>query len=432
MAEVSRSLPAVLAATLLAAAIGCAGDEPADACADLETALAGASSGTTVRLGACRVEGAFTVPAGVTLAGAGPEATVVGGTVVLSAGAALEDLAVETERGTGVTVASGSARIAGVTLTGPITEANASDVPSSPDPASTATHGIVVDSAGSAAAPVVLDDVRVRGFASFGLLAVDSVVEWSTGSASDNLGVGIGVDGGSIELVGLEVCRTLSGLRTVPAYGVVLTGSVEATTSVVTVCDTQGVGVLSHDARAVHSDFTGAGNSEPALWAQRGGRLEINGSGTLLSDNGVAGVVLAGTAEALVRDARIDGTRLTSILVEDLGNIDVGDAIQVVLDGPTTGVRIENVTLTDNARAGLVFDLPDGATVADSTVGALTVTASGDSLGAVAQTDSGPIPGGTWDARVTRAGATATNDAAFTGALDVVGIIGPMYLPPTR
>ena len=47
-------------------------------------------------------------------------------------------------------------------------------------------------------------------------------------------------------------------------------------------------------------------------------------------------------------------------------------------------------------------------------------------LGAVAQ-GSTVVPG--WDAAVTREGATVTNDPAFAGVLDPVGVVSPTDLP---
>lgn len=433
MAVVRKSLRLVLVA-ILAVAAGCGGDDENAACADLTGALAGARAGDEVRLGACRVEGSFTVPAGVTLAGAAMDASTVAGSVTLEDGAALADLAVHAERGTAIEVRGGSARLTRVDVTGPITPENADTIPPTADPTMTATHGIVLDGAGTEAAPVTLEDVRVSGFAAFGVLAVDSVVEWTSGSASDNLGVGIAADGGSIRLVDVEACRTLSGLRTLPAYGVMLTGG-EATTSNLSSCDNRGIGVVQDSATVVHSDLVASGNSEPAVWAQRGGRLELAGTGTVVSDNGGAGIVVARTPDVLIRDAQIDATRITRRLVDDgaLRNVDIGDGIQVVLDGPTSGIRIEDVVLDGNARAGILFDLPDGGSVDDATLGAVTVVATDTTAyGVIAQTPSAPVPSGAWDASVTREGVAVMNDAAFAGGLDVVGIIGPMYLPPTR
>src|SRR5687767_8145336 len=61
----------VIAATFaLLASAACGTEELCDA-GDLAAALAAAGSGDTVSIGACAIEGTFTVPAGVTLEGRG-------------------------------------------------------------------------------------------------------------------------------------------------------------------------------------------------------------------------------------------------------------------------------------------------------------------------------------------------------------------------
>ena len=68
----TRWVPAALALGLFA--VGCQGEQddgPFCSAAALAEALAAASAGETVRVGACRLAGSFTVPAGVTLAGEG-------------------------------------------------------------------------------------------------------------------------------------------------------------------------------------------------------------------------------------------------------------------------------------------------------------------------------------------------------------------------
>ena len=421
MVPQSRFLPvALIAAALLGA---CGGDGDSNACGDLGGALGSAAAGDEVRLGACRVNGGFEVPEGVRLVGTGPEASIVEGSLVVRSGASVTGLAVEAAVGTAVTLA-GTSSLSNVRVSGPVTAANATSIPAAPDPAATATHGVLIENA-----TATLDEVTVVGFASFGVLAIESDVTISDSSASENLGVGIAARGGTITLDGVEVCRTMSGLRPLPAYGVLLVGGVDATTVGLDACENEGLGVLSDGSRAVHSDLVATSNAESAVWAQRGGELEISGTGTLLADNGVAAIVGVMTEDLTVMDASIERTRLTTRLVEGLGNIDTGDGIQLVVDS-TAQIRLDAVTATGNERAGVVLDLPDGGTVTDTAIGAVTVAGSGGALGVVAQTPSGPIPSGTWDTSVVRDGATSANDASFAGGLDVVGIIGPMYLPP--
>ena len=409
----------------IAAVSACGDDAGGDACGDLAGALAGASAGDEVRIGTCRVAGTFEVGAGVRLVGAGTDASIVDGALVVRDGAVVSDLALEASVGTAIAM-HGSSSLARVRLNGPVTASSATSVPVMPDPATTATHGVLIDGAG----PVTLEDVTASGFAQFGVLAIESDVTIVDSAVSENLGVGIAARGGTITLDGVEVCRTMSGIRPLPAYGVLLMGGVSATTVGLDVCENEGLGVLSDGSNAVHSDLVATSNSESAVWAQRGGQLEVSGTGTLLADNGVAAVVSVLTEDVTVMDAQIERTRLTTRLVEGLGNVDTGDGIQLVVD-TTAQIRIDAVTADGNERAGVVLDLPAGETIGDGAIGTVTVTGgAGAALGVVAQTPSGPIPSGAWDTSVVRDAVTAANDASFAGGLDIVGIIGPMYLPP--
>ncbi len=54
------------------------------------------------------------------------------------------------------------------------------------------------------------------------------------------------------------------------------------------------------------------------------------------------------------------------------------------------------------------------------------MSGSGAEYGAIAQ--HGTVPA-MWDASVTRSATLAVNDAAFSGVLDTVGIVGPSDLP---
>ncbi|MBW2463664.1 MAG: hypothetical protein JRH11_18580, partial [Deltaproteobacteria bacterium] len=56
---------------------------------------------------------------------------------------------------------------------------------------------------------------------------------------------------------------------------------------------------------------------------------------------------------------------------------------------------------------------------------------TGDQLGAIAQGPDGLIDTGAWDTTVTRLGSTAINDEAIADKLSVLGIVGPMFLPPS-
>jgi len=87
---------------------------------------------------------------------------------------------------------------------------------------------------------------------------------------------------------------------------------------------------------------------------------------------------------------------------------------------------VSDLVLSANERVGLLLELGGGSTSSVSVAG-VSVDGTGSAFGAVAQ--NGTLEAG-WDSGVTRAGDTALNDAAFAGALDVAGAVGPPCLPP--
>jgi len=426
MADVRSAVVSLLAPALALGLTACGDDAAGVPCDSLAAELAAAAPGETVRVGACRAAGDLSVPDGVTLAGAGADATVVEGSVTLGDGAALESLSVRPAAGAAVSASGGTVRLDAVRLAGSVTPENATEVPPMPSSDAYPTHGLFLDST-----MATLTDVSVSGFAGFGVLALDSDLSWSGGSASANLAVGLMTVGGRADLDGVELCRTLQGVQPLPAYAAVFSAGTEVTTTGVTACDNEGFGILQDDADVAHVDLVGSGNSEPALWAQRSPSFELTGDATVLSGNRIAGVVLVQTPMATIRDAQIDDGELARRIITGLGDVEAGDGIHVVAD-TTASTRIQNVSLTGNQRVGVLIDLGDGGTVDPATLADLTVEATGEAYGVIAQTPTGPIPSGGWDDSVTRLGDAVANDPAFTGRLDVVGIVGPMYLPPVE
>ena len=111
-------------------------------------------------------------------------------------------------------------------------------------------------------------------------------------------------------------------------------------------------------------------------------------------------------------------------IVQETRSVEVGDGIQLV--GTTQAVTLEDITLSGNARVGVLVDL-DGGTMDSFSMAGVSVDGVDDALGAIAQ--GGTLSAG-WDDGVTRQGATAANDAAFSDVLDVVSIVDPSDLPP--
>jgi hypothetical protein len=141
------------------------------------------------------------------------------------------------------------------------------------------------------------------------------------------------------------------------------------------------------------------------------------------ADGGVG--LLAVNVESLtIEGGDLLDTALLSILTPT-GGIPSGEGIQVVRDtdgtAPPLDVRLVNVRLIDNGRAGLLLDAASGP-VGRVELTSVTASATGTGLGAVAQNTT--LPSG-WDSGVTRTGAALANDPSFPGALAVQGIMMP-------
>jgi hypothetical protein len=454
----TAALPALV---LLAAATCNETTEPGTCDAEaLAASLAGAVAGDTVRVGACRLAGSFTVPAGVALVGegagqttlvsagrrpvliveAGSPATRVAdlavesssnaGVLVRGSGAAtVERLAVRAERGMAV-AADGVATLTlrELELSGTIDEGNATTVLATAmpdgtvrvDPAVWPTHGLVLSEVGTA----TLEQVRATGFAAVGALLVESTTTWTGGGAPGNLGTGVLVHGGSADLARVDVSRSLQGVLVLPAYGAVFAEGATVETRDMLASQSEGYALLHSNATGRHIDLTARDNGDAAVWVQgSASRLELTGAGTVISGNRFAGVVIHDAAEATVSDARIDGSRLATRIFGTTGSVLVGDGIQVAsADGPVT---VRNVALSGNERVGLLVELA-GATGEALTIDGVTVDGTGTQNGAVAQGGT-PDPG--WDSGVTRTGATEANDAAPLSRFSIAGRVAADRMP---
>lgn len=403
--------------------------------------------GSTVEVGACRVDGHFVVPAGVTLHGAGPAMTTLtgSGTVLqLAAGATVDGLAVQNGSGHGIVALDGgtvtirhvtvtstharaaigilnatSATLSDVTVTGPVTPANAVDVAYPPTSTGTALYGIVLSNVASA----MLDHVNATGFAAGGVATAASTVTWNDGSASGNLGVGVWIDGGRATLARITIDGTLRGFRGVPSFGFASGNGAEVATTALTVTNTESGFGLIHDGGAItHMGLVASGHPAGAVIAQRTASFTLGGA-TNLHDNRFAGLIAIEAGGLHVSDTTVSGTRTALSTSPPFGALRVGDGLQIV--HPMPGTVLTGVTAMDNDRAGLLIDNGGVATDVFS-IASLSVAASGTAFGCVMQNGT-PLAG--WDMNVTRTGVAAVNDAMFTGGQDVVGIIAPTDLP---
>ncbi len=402
-----------------------------------------ASPGATVELGDCAVMGRFDVAPGVTLAGTGPSSAIVGtdrgpvlqldttgGTsivrglrVVGSGHIALElagtgraeitDVVVEVpSAGVGVT-AQGLAALAlrDVEVDGPATTPTiAGTVPNDPDAMRYATHGLAL----FAVADLSLERVDVRRFQEIAALIVDSTTTWTEGDVTECVGAGIVISGGDAALVDVRVHDLLESMMgLVVSIGLTTTRGALVRTERLEVASNPQFGVLQDGGEVDHEDPSIHDNGDVGLWAQAAEHLSIGGVGAELVGNHVAGLVLSSSEDVTVRDAVIDATTQGLTAVGTGGGVDAGDGIHIV--GACTGVTLDSITLSGNARVQIVADL--GATLAtELTLTDVRVDGSGAQLGLVTQ--NGAVPMG-WDTGVTRLGATVANDVAFAGTLAV-------------
>ncbi len=438
------------AAAVLSLACGCS-SELCDA-GELASALAAAHPGDTVTVGACRVTGSFTVPAGVSVVGQGPSTVLVasadhtallltGGTpatrvaslAVESAGGrlaiygrgpgdiTLQDVSVTVTRGVGVGIEeTANVTLTRTTLRGPVTPENVAGVPRPPTPATTGTHGLVLVRAGTA----TITDTSVRGFAIMGAELVSTTTTWTRGDADANLSTGIFVVGGSATFESASLSSTLAGVVLTPPYGGVGADGARIVTRSTSISGNNGVGFLhAADVMAEHHDVTASDNTQGGLWVQNVAGFALDGATSTLRGNGFAAIMLVRSPGVTISDASIESTRSVTRMIGALGSVSVGDGVQML--GSHAGTLISGVRLVGNQRVGVLLDL-EGGMLDSMPCSDVTVDGMGTSLGAVMQNGTS-LPG--WDTGITRAGATLANDPAFSGMLGVAGVVTPTDLP---
>jgi hypothetical protein len=417
---------------------------------DAKSLNAAMMKGGIVEVGECTVSGSLDVPAGVTLRGRSQERSIILGSMgqaavlvhadgaatriadlkvesrgpagVLARGTgelALSDVSVQTAIGIGVGIENvETLDLSALVIAGPVTSANAVSIPNGVTPSESGTHGLVLLNIGKG----TLENVSISGFASIGALIVDSTVTWQTGSASDNLALGLDVDGGDATLKSLSICRTLQGGLLLPSFAAVFTSSASVSADGLQICDGQGYGALIDGGSGVFTNFSATGNGNAALWAQDTNRLEVAGQ---LRDNRFAGIVLVDARSTLVHDATIDSTRKLTHIFHDGGMpVEVGDGVQIVRSGDSTTLR--DVTMNGNQRTGVLVEL-GGGTAMPQTFDHVTVTVSDGTQHAVVAQDGSTPPG--WDDGVMRVGTNEVLDQSVAGRLNFVQAVGPCDMP---
>lgn len=457
----------------------------------LSAALAAASPGEVVEVGGCRLVGSFVVPAGVTLRGSanetvlvsdGPTAIVVeledgarlealhveahGRAGVVTRGdATLSDVSIDAIHGLGVYARGGEVALTRVSIVGPVTEANAGEgrwirvaaTPSDATECPTATcecdegaigsadREVCVDGLWRTWAPTIglyasgatltLEEVSIAGLAEVGLIAERSSLGWTAGSVRDVIGTGVLLRGGDATITDVTIERVVSGLRGVPSYGLISTDGNDLTTERLAIAGGERFGLLSLEATGAHSALSVRDHGDVGVWVAASTRFELGGE-SVIAESGFAGVVVSESSGVTLDGAIVESTATVRRSVGTFGLQEIGDGVQ--LTGSYDAVRLANLTIRGNERAGLLVDAAPGVSFE-----AVTVDAAGAAFGALAggrDVARGVLtvasPAG-WDSGITRTGAAVANDATATGELDLIvtspdvagalGIIAPMY-----
>ena len=307
--------------------------------AGLSSALSAAKPGSCVVLSSQTYTGNFKVPAGVTLVSARDgRATIVGASasspaieLAGGAGSLLQGLDVLRSAGVGIAVRGGAAKLSDVNVEG----------------AKSAALAILCGGAEclNDAHVVILDGVHLKKSA-MGMWVSGARVTMNGGECTDHASDGLAASAGIV---------AQSGAR------LELTG--------VAVERNQGVGILidgQGGTTGVLRDMIVSNNSERGIWAQKltgtlaAPSLRIEGN-TVIEANRIVGLGAAESHGIIFVGGKINGTTSAPV-VTDLGQTEqVGDGLG--LFSGSGDVRIENVSLTANARASGLIDSGTGVII---------------------------------------------------------------------
>lgn len=442
----SNRLALVAALASLSWATACSGGQN---CGDgaLAAALAGATAGQTVELGACTVSGSFTVPAGVTLRGQGAASSRIvssGLGLVLQAGATVDGLRVDHAAAHGI-VASGvasvtirnvevhstygraaigladvdTATLEHVVVTGPVVDETAAQMlPAHPTATDACLYGVVI----LRVAHATLGDVSASGFAAGGVVSSSSALAWTGGHVAGNVLLGAWIDAGSATLTDVTIDGTLRGFGISPPFGLAIGNGADVHTDGVSVTDThQGFGILQDTGDADHVGLFCSGHVGGGIVVQHSASMRV-GPGSTIVDNSFAGVVAIEASGVAIESTMIANTALATRLLSSWGSAMIGDGVELVRPADVT--TLTDVALVGSGRVGLLADLGGGDASLVSTTG--VTTSETMQYGCVLQNGTGIATAST--GLCSRDPAALAADA-IPSALEVVGIVMPTEIP---
>lgn len=202
---------------------------------------------------------------------------------------------------------------------------------------------------------------EVVGFVAYGVAVRDSALRWNQGHVHHNQGYGIFLAGegtqATLEQVLVEDTLRSQRWREHPAVGLVLTQGARVHSQGLTSRRNQGVGILQDGAVATHRALDASDNLLPGYWLQRSQAPQpepaLTLEGASLERNLLAGLVGQRSQGVVLRRVEVQDTRVVQSF-EDFDRRAFADGVQLV--GIRGEVVLEEVTLRDNLRAGLILD----------------------------------------------------------------------------
>ncbi len=418
----------------------------------LRAALAAATPGTTVQIGACRIDGGnFTVNAGVRVEGqnsvvssvevpVGMSGFIVRGgagtssvaklrigsdglaaIVVDGSGAvALENLVIQPRRGVGI---AGDVlprlHLGDVTLEGPLPATVATTFnPLLASPTTTAVLGIALASVSN----LTMNRVSASGFANGGIIVTNSGLAADRIDVSRNFMTGMTVWGGRSYLDHSEARNNFKGLMATPAAGFAFLGGAEVSTDNLSASENVGYGVFhDHTTMVEHDGATVVDNTYTGIYVNASQYVQLDNVNAW--SNWGAGILAIDTTLLSIDNAHIRETHLATI-----GGAPIGDGILAV----RTLVDIDQAQIQESARAGVLVELASGRTTAELLFNRLHVR--GGLFGVIVQSGSLTYPMITLG--ITRTHPLELADAMFGTSgtpLPVSGNISPEIIPlPAR
>jgi hypothetical protein len=150
---------------------------------------------------------------------------------------------------------------------------------------------------------------------------------------------------------------------TLGTVGLAATAGGVIETNDLAVDDIGGLGLLQDEARGTHARLTVRGATEGGVWVQGAGAegeaaLALALADATLQTNGRVGLHARDSVGLFVERTTVRDTTPATLVGDDLRPVQISDGLQLV---DLTGVlRLDQVTLADNARVGLLVDAPGG------------------------------------------------------------------------